>query len=95
LGTLTELNFQLSNDDIAETQLQLVGSSRPFGLVLTFDKSKEAPLQSTEPILVASLIIALLVALVLLFRKHQKPLMRPATQSRNVFAAKLIAVFCF
>ena len=72
LGTLTELNFQLSNDDIAETQIQLIGSSRPFGLVLTFDKSEEPPLPSVFPILIASVIIVLLVVLILLFRRHRK-----------------------
>ncbi len=44
LGTLTELNFQLSNDNVVETQVQLTGSTRPFGLVLTFDKPQESPL---------------------------------------------------
>jgi hypothetical protein len=73
VGTLTEVKFQLSKDNIAETQIQLIGSSRPFGLVLTFDKSEESPLQSTTPILIASLIIVLLVTLVLLYRRHRKP----------------------
>jgi hypothetical protein len=74
LGTLTQVKFQFSNENIVETQIQLIGSSRPFGLVVTFDKSEEEPLSSVLPILIASVIIVLLVAIVLLYRRHRKTL---------------------
>jgi hypothetical protein len=74
LGTLTELKFQLSSDNIAETEMQLTGSTRPFGLVLTFDKPQESPLLSALPILIALMVITLLAVFgyLLIFRRHQK-----------------------
>jgi hypothetical protein len=74
LGTLTELEFQLSNDNIAETDVQLIGSSRPFGLVLTFDKPQDSPVLSIPLPIIASMIITLLVVLAYLifFRRHRK-----------------------
>jgi hypothetical protein len=76
LGTLTEFNFQLSNDYIAETQMQLAGSNRPFGLVLTFDNLQEV---STLPSAILSYVaITILVGLgvlsVMLYLRHRKPI---------------------
>ena len=61
LGTLTELNFQLSNDNIAGTQMQLTAESS-FGLVLIFDNLQGS---STLPSAILSYVaITIIVGLV-------------------------------
>ncbi len=85
LGTLTELNFQLSKENIAQTQVQLAGSTRPFGLVLTFDKSEQSQFQPEFPVVIASVIIVSLVVLLavallmLSFRRHRAKINSQAT----------------
>jgi hypothetical protein len=74
LGTLTELNFQLSNDNIAETQMRLTSSARPFGLVLTFDNLQGS---STMPSAILSyiaitIIVGLGVLSLMLYIRHRK-----------------------
>lgn len=72
LGLLTQLEYRLLNGNLAETQIQLIGSNRPFGLVLTFDQSQEPPLQPMLTLIVASVIIVLLAILVLILSRHRK-----------------------